>query len=184
LDLAEPWSLDNYIKGPIADSVKIVAWVLDKVIKECLGDALSPRVIAQTLENNVWNSTLKLSVALNSTPLQVVFDDRAHRMLPMALGNLISGSWQLAGVYDPTANRFIEKTNVITWPRTGRQAPRAWVECLAGQKITTAPGQLLLCENCTAGTASGGGQSTSCNSCEPGTDPIERSWTLRQRSCL
>jgi hypothetical protein len=178
LDITQPWNLDNYIKGAIIDSVNIVAWALDKVIKECLGDPLSPRLITQTIERNVWNSTLKLSAALNSTPVQVVFDDRAHRVLPMALGNLVNGTWMVAGVYYATSKQFLEKTNVITWPRTGRRAPRAWVECAAGQKIVAEPDRLF-CENCAAGMASAGGQST-CSSCAPGMNPPSsaRNWAL------
>jgi hypothetical protein len=174
LDLDQPWNLDDYFYGHITDSVNIVAWALDKVIKECLGDPLSPRLITRTIERNVWNSTLKLSAALNSTPIQVVFDDRAHRVLPMALGNLVNGRWIVAGVYDPTSKQFLEKTNVIKWPRTGRQAPRAWLECPAGQ-ITEARGELLVCESCAAGTASLGGQASSCNECLPGAISATRS---------
>jgi hypothetical protein len=172
-DLDQPWSYDNYLEGHIVDSVNIVAWALDKVIKECLGDPLSPRVITQTLEKNVWNSTLKLSAALNSTALQVRFDDRAHRALPMALGNLVNGKWKVAGVYNAAAKQFIEETPVITWPRTGKLAPRQWIECAAGQKVTTAQGRLAVCEDCAAGTMSAGGRATSCSNCEPGANPTE-----------
>ena len=156
------------MKGHIQDAVNIVGWALDKVIKECLGDPLSPRLITQTLENNVWNSTLKLSAALNSTPVQVIFDDRAHRVLPMALGNLINGTWKVAGVYNAATKHFVERTEVITWPRTGSLAPRGWIHCAAGQKITPVPGLLSQCQDCPAGTSSFGGQATTCIACAPG----------------
>ena len=167
-DLDQPWSLDNYIKRSIIDSVNIVASALDKVIKECLGDPLSPRVITQTLEKNVWNSTLRLSAALNSTPVQVVFDDRAHRVLPMALGNLVNGTWKVAGVYDPNAKQFTERSEIIIWPKTGKLAPRAWMSCTPGERLISPAGERQHCEACDQGTFSVGGRSTVCEQCAPG----------------
>ena len=167
-DLDQPWSLDNYIKRSIIDSVNIVASALDKVIKECLGDPLSPRVITQTLEKNVWNSTLRLSAALNSTPVQVVFDDRAHRVLPMALGNLVNGSWKVAGVYDPATKQFTERSEIIIWPKTGKLAPRAWMSCTSGERLMSPAGERQHCEACDQGTFSVGGRSTVCEQCAPG----------------
>jgi hypothetical protein len=161
--------LDNYIKGQIIDSVNIVAWALDKVIKECLGDPLSPRVITQTIEQNVWNSTLTLSAALNSTPVQAVFDERAHRVLPVALGNLVNGTWKVAGIYDPTAKKFTEFTGVIQWPKTGKSAPRSWVSCKSGERLLSPIGELQRCKPCGKGTFSVGGHSTTvCAECAPG----------------
>jgi hypothetical protein len=178
LDLDQPWNLDTYLNGHVKDAVNVVGWALDKVIKECLGDPLSPRVLTQTIEQNVWNSTLKLSAALNSTSVQVVFDERAHRVLPIALGNLVNGTWKVAGVYDPTAKnptgppgQFIEKTHVITWPRTGKLAPKYWEECEKGQARFPVPGKLPRCLDCPAGTSSLGGQATSCDVCAPGANP-------------
>jgi hypothetical protein len=106
LDLARPWSYDDYIAGPIRDSLRVVAWALDKVVKECLGDPQDSRVIFNTIEKTVWNSSLKLSSALGSTPVKVTFDERGHRVLPMALGVLVNGTWQVAGVYDPALKLF------------------------------------------------------------------------------
>ena len=168
LDLDRPWSLDEYIEGPITDSVNIVAWALDKVIRECLGDPLSPRVLTQTLEKNVWNSTLTLSAALDSAPLHVVFDERAHRALPMALGNLVNGAWKVAGVYDPAVMKFTERSEVIQWPKTKKLAPRSWLSCKQGERLTALAGQLQQCEPCGEGTFSAGGQSTVCVGCMPG----------------
>jgi hypothetical protein len=148
--------------------VNIVAWALDRVIKECLGDPLSPRVIAQTIERNVWNSTLKLSAALNSTPVQVVFDERAHRVLPMALGNLVHGSWQVAGVYDPTQKKFTEHSETIQWPKTGKSAPRSWLSCQPGERLISPAGELQRCEPCREGTFSVGALPTACVECTPG----------------
>jgi hypothetical protein len=160
--------LDNYIFGSIIDSVNILAWALDKVIKECLGDPLSPQVISQVLEKNVWNSTLKLSAALNSTPVQVVFDDRAHRVLPIALGNLVKGSWKVAGVYDPSTKQFTERFEIIRWPKTGKAAPRFWSSCKQGERLMSPAGELQQCVPCNVGTFSVGGQSTVCTECSPG----------------
>lgn len=116
LDLARPWSLDDYIAGPIRDSLRVVAWALDKVMKECLGDPHDSSVVINTIEKNVWNSSLKLSAALNSTPVKVVFDERGHRVLPMALGVLVNGTWQVAGVYDPASKRFAAtQVQNLTW---------------------------------------------------------------------
>jgi hypothetical protein len=175
LDLDQPWNLDTYLKGHVEDAVNVVGWALDKVIKECLGDPLSPRVLTQTIEQNVWNSTLKLSAALNSTPVQVVFDEKAHRVLPIALGNLVNGTWKVAGVYDPTAmnptgppGRFVERTHVITWPRTGKLVPKHWEECDQGQARFNILGKLPQCLDCPAGTSSLGNQATSCDVCAPG----------------
>jgi hypothetical protein len=68
-----------------------------------------------------WNSTLLLDT--------VAFDDRAHRLVPMALGNLVRGKWQVAGWYDAAAHQFATKTavGVVTlvepaWPKTNRSA--------------------------------------------------------------
>ena len=167
-DLDLRWSLDNYIFGSIIDSVNILAWALDKVIKECLGDPLSPQVITQVLETNVWNSTLKLSAALSSKPVQVLFDDRAHRVLPIALGNLVNGSWKVAGVYDPMKKQFTERFEIIRWPKTGKAAPRFWASCKLGERLMSPPGELQQCVPCNAGTYSVGGQSTVCTECDPG----------------
>ncbi len=106
LDLARPWSLDDYVAGPIRDSLRVVAWALDKVVKECLGDPQDSSVVINTIEKSVWNSSLKLSSALGSTPVKVMFDERGHRVLPMALGVLINGTWRVAGVYDPALKLF------------------------------------------------------------------------------
>ena len=173
-DLDQPWSYNNYLEGHIVDSVNIVAWALDKVIKECLGDPLSPRVITQTLEKNVWNSTLKLSAALNSTALHVVFDQRARRALPMALGNLVNRMWKVAGVYDPAAKKFTERADIIQWPRTGKLAPRSWLSCDVGERLTGPAGELQFCETCHNGTYSTGGRSTACVECAPGEMGLER----------
>jgi hypothetical protein len=148
--------------------VNIVAWALDKVIKECLGDPLSPRVITHTVEKNVWNSTLKLSAALNSTPLPVMFDDRAHRVVPMALGNLVKGIWKVAGVYDPTRKTFTERSEIIQWPKTGKSAPRSWWSCQPGERLVSPAGELQHCEPCHERTFSLGQQSTVCIECAPG----------------
>jgi hypothetical protein len=168
LDLDQPWSRDTYSEGHIVDSVNVVAWALDKVIKECLGDPSSPRVITQTLEKNVWNSTLTLSAALNSTPLQVVFDDRAHRVLPMALGNVVNGKWKVAGVYNPATKKFTERSEIIQWPKTNKSAPRSWLSCNPGERLKNHARELQQCEPCEEGTFSVGGQSTTCAECAPG----------------
>jgi hypothetical protein len=148
--------------------VNVVAWALDKVIKECLGDPSSPRVITQTLEKNVWNSTLKLSAALNSTPLQVVFDHMAHRVLPMALGNLVNGKWKVAGVYNPATKKFTEHSEIIQWPKTNKSVPRSWLSCNPGERLMGPAGELQQCEPCDEGAFSVGGQSTFCAQCAPG----------------
>ncbi len=148
--------------------MNIVAWALDKVIKECLGDPSSPRVITQTLEKNVWNSTLTLSAALNSMPLQVVFDDRGHRVLPMALGNLVNGKWKVAGVYNPATKKFSERSEIIQWPKTNKSAPRSWLSCNPGERLIGRVRDLQQCEPCEEGTFSVGGQSTICAECAPG----------------
>jgi hypothetical protein len=168
LDLEQPWSRDNYVAGHIKDSVNVVACALDKVIKECLGDPSSPRVITQTLEKNVWNSTLTLSAALNSMPLQVVFDNRAHRVLPMALGNLVNGKWKVAVVYNPATKTFTERPEIIQWPKTNKSAPRSWFSCNPGERLVSASGELQRCERCDKGSFSKEGQSTVCAECEPG----------------
>jgi hypothetical protein len=102
--------MDDYVAGAIRDSVRLVALALDKVITECLGDPEDPNVLVRTIEGNVWSSSLRLSSALNSTPVQVVFDDRGHRVLPMALGVLTNGTWKVGGVYDPTKEAFTESS--------------------------------------------------------------------------
>jgi hypothetical protein len=168
LDLDRPWNPYEYAAGHIADSVNVVAWALDKVIKECLGDPSSPRVITQMLEQNVWNSTLTLSAALNSTPLQIMFDDRAHRVLPMALGNLVNGKWKVAGVYNPAMKKFTERSEIIQWPKTNKSAPRSWLSCNPGEQLTSRARGLQQCEPCEEGTYSVGGQSTICEECAPG----------------
>ena len=168
MDLDQPWSRDNDAKGHIADSVNVVAWALDKVIRDCLGDPSSPRVITQTIEKNVWNSTLKLSAALNSTPLHLEFDNRAHRVLPMALGNLVNGKWKVAGMYSPATKEFTERSETIQWPKTNKSAPRSWFSCKSGERLVSAAGELQRCEHCNEGTFSAGGQSTVCVECAPG----------------
>ena len=156
------------MKGHIADSVNVVAWALDKVIKDCLGDPSSPRVITQTIEKNVWNSTLKLSAAFNSTPLQVEFDNRARRVLPMALGNLVNGKWKVAGMYSPATKQFEERSEIIQWPKTNKSAPRSWFSCNLGERLIGRAHEVQQCEPCKEGTFSAGGQSTFCAECTPG----------------
>jgi hypothetical protein len=160
--------VDEYTDGPIADSVRTVALALDKVINDCLGDPLSPPVIASALVRNVWNSTLKLSAALSARPVQVVFDERGHRVLPMALGNLVNGTWKVAGVYDPDINQFTEHPEIIQWPKTSKMTPRSWVSCALGERLAHAAGDLQRCEKCTEGSFSADGQSTVCAECAPG----------------
>jgi hypothetical protein len=125
-------------------------------------------VITQTLEKNVWNSTLKLSAALNSTPLQVVFDHMAHRVLPMALGNLVNGKWKVAGVYNPATKKFTEHSEIIQWPKTNKSVPRSWLSCNPGERLMGPAGELQQCEPCDEGAFSVGGQSTFCKQCAPG----------------
>ncbi len=165
--MERPWNADEYVDGPIEDSVRTVASALDKVINECLGDPLSPRVIASALVRNVWKSTSKLSAALSTRPVQVVFDEMNHRVLPMALGNLVNGTWKVAGVYDPDINQFTEHPEIF-WPKTSKMTPRSWVSCALGERLAHAAGDLQRCWTCAEGSFSVGGQSTVCAECAPG----------------
>jgi hypothetical protein len=112
--------LDSYLQPAIRDALTLVALALEKVINECLGDPLKKEVITKVLSNtkNKWPSTLKLSRALGSTPVSLEFDKIGHRKLPVALGNLVNGTWQVAGHYDPFMEKFIEKAQVrLTCPK-------------------------------------------------------------------
>ena len=167
-DLESPRSDDEYFEGHIRDAVWLIAMALDKIAKECLGDPGDTRVVTSTIEKNVWSSSLTLSKALGSTPLDIKFDKNAHRVLPMALGNLVNGSWKVAGVYDPTSKHFTERSNVIRWPKTGKSAPRSWNTCKTGERLLSTAGELQHCESCPEGTLSVGGRSTVCVECTPG----------------
>ena len=179
LDLDRTWNMDGYLKGHIQDALWTIASALDKITKECLGDAQDRSVVIRTIEQNTWNSTLKLSPAVDANvsakPLRVEFDHRAHRVLPMALGNLVRGKWQVAGVYDPSTNRFIENTLIIRWPATNKSAPRDWFTCKSGEKtFTRQPGQLAECVACPKGTFSRGGEATVCLECSAGATSLSR----------
>ena len=167
-DLESPRSDDEYFEGHIRDSVWLIAMALDKVTKECLGDPGDTRVVTTLIEKNVWSSNLTLSKALGSTPLDIKFDDNAHRLLPMALGNLVNGLWRVAGVYNPTSKRFTERSELIRWPKTGKLAPRSWGTCKPGERLLSPAGELQHCKPCLEGTFSVGGQSTVCVKCAPG----------------
>jgi hypothetical protein len=169
LDLAARWDMDDYIKGHVEDALWTVASALDMVVRKCLGNPQDQTLVARTIVNNAWNSTLRLSAALGARPVSVVFDSRAHRALPMALGNLVNRKWQVAGVYDPSAKRFIERSETIHWPKTGKLTPRAWLSCDAGQKVATVAQGLSQCTPCPEGTFSLGGAVTACVQCSPGT---------------
>jgi hypothetical protein len=168
--LASSWSNpnDEYFEKHIRDALWLIAMALDKVTKECLGDPADASIVASTIEKGVWKSNLTLSKALGSTPLEIKFDERGHRMLPMALGNLVNGSWKVAGVYDPAAKKFTERTEIIWWPKTGKAAPRFWASCKQGERLTSPAGELQFCETCQNGTYSTGERSTACKECEPG----------------
>ena len=167
-DLESPRSEDEYFEGHIRDSVWLIAMALDKVTKECLGDPGDRRVVTSTIEKNVWRSNMTLSKALGSTPLEIKFDNKAHRVLPMALGNLVNGSGKVAGVYDPTAKHFTERSEILRWPKTGKSAPRDWLNCNPGERLLSTAGELQQCESCPKGTKSNGGRSTVCIECVPG----------------
>ncbi len=175
--MESPHNIEEYYEGHIRDTLWLIAMALDKVMKECLGNPRDTSVVIDTIEKNAWRSRLALSKALGSTPVEIRFDERAHRMLPMALGNLVNGTWQVAGVYDPTAKKFIERPE-IQWPKTGKSAPRSWFSCKPGERLVSdaAAGQLQQCERCNKGTFSAGGQSTVCVECAPG----ERNRTIKQ----
>ena len=168
-DLDEAWDLAAYMKGHIQDSLWTVASALDMTIRQCLGDPQDQSLIARTIAQNAWSSTLKLSSALGGQPLKVEFDDRLHRKVPMALGNLVQGKWQVAGVYDPSAKGFVERSEIVQWPKTGKLTPRAWLSCDAGQKVATVAQGLSQCTPCPEGTFSLGGAVTACVQCSPGT---------------
>ena len=157
--------------GHITDSLWLVAMALDKVMKECLGDPQDPSVIINTIETNTWSSSLTLSKALGSKPIQIKFDERLHRKTPMALGNLKNGTWTVGGVYDPAAKKFTELPGGLLWPKTNTSTPRTWVTCNPGQILVRAIGQLQQCFACPPGTSSIGGISTLCSPCAPGTIP-------------
>jgi hypothetical protein len=161
--------MDEYAKGPIHDALWAVASALDMTIRQCLGDPLDQSLVISTIEKNVWNSTLRLSGALGAQPIKLQFDDRAHRVLPMALGNLVRRKWHVAGVYDPSAKQFIERSAIIQWPKTGSVAPHDWLSCDAGKMISAASAILPECAECPEGTFSLGGQATVCSHCSPGT---------------
>ena len=160
-DLESPRSDDEYFEGHIRDSVWLIAMALDKIAKECLGDPGDTRVVTSTIEKNVWSSNLTLSKALGSTPLDIRFDENAHRMLPMALGNLVNGSWKVAGVYNPATKKFSERSEIIQWPKTNKSAPRSWLSCNPGERLIGRARELQQCEPCEEGTFSVGGQSAS-----------------------
>jgi hypothetical protein len=168
-DLDRPWDMDAYLTGHIQDSLWTVASALDMTIRECLGDPQDQSLVARTIEKNVWNSTLKLSFALGAQPLKVEFDDRLHRKVPMALGNLFQGRWKVAGVYDPSAKRFNERPEIVQWPKTGKATPRDWLSCDVGHEISTPAQGLPQCTVCPEGTFSPGGAATACRQCLPGT---------------
>ena len=167
-DLESPRSDDEYFEGHIRDSVWLIAMALDKIAKECLGDPGDTRVVTSTIEKNVWSSSLTLSKALGSTPLDIKFDKNAHRVLPMALGNLVNGSWKVAGVYDPATKQFTERSEIIIWPKTGKLAPRAWMSCTPGERLISPAGERQHCVPCDQGTFSVGGRSSVCEQCAPG----------------
>ena len=141
---------------------------LDKIMQECLGDPQDNNVIINTIEKNAWNSTLTLSKALGSKPIQIRFDDRAHRMLPMALGNLKNGTWTVGAVYDPDTKKFTELPGALLWLKTSASTPRTWVTCPPGQILVNAVGKLQKCVACSPGTYSIGGVSSACSVCAPG----------------
>jgi hypothetical protein len=86
----------------------------------------------------------------------------------MALGNLVNGTWQVAGVYDPTAKHFTERSEILRWPKTGKSAPRSWNTCNPGERLLSTAGELQQCESCPKGTKSNGTRSTVCDECAPG----------------
>ena len=70
LDLDKPWDLNNYFALAVSDAVRAVASAVDRIIKGCLGDPISPALIARTLQTSVvedsamriGNDTLSISV--------------------------------------------------------------------------------------------------------------------------
>jgi hypothetical protein len=167
---------------------------VDKITKECLGNPQDTSVVTSTIEKNEWPSNLTLSKALGSTPLKIKFDARAHRMLPMALGNLVNGSWEVAGMYDPTTKQFTERSEIIRWPKTGKSTPRSWLSCKPGERLLSSAGELQHCAPCRKGTFSVGGSSSVCMECTPGERAIRfvrriapqwrRSGKRKSRTCM
>ena len=154
-DLSAGWDMerDQYKARHIRDALWTVASALDKVIKECLGNPEVPSHVIRTIESHNWTSALRLGPAFgNQSPLQVEFDDRAHRLLPMALGNLIGQAdktrkWQIAGWYDASTKTFVAKTEVDfepEWPNTKHETPRDWFRCEPGKGLLHA--HICTCE--------------------------------------
>jgi hypothetical protein len=142
-DLSAEWDIerDQYKARHIRDALWTVASALDKVIKERLGNPEVPSHVIRTIEKHKWTSNLRLGPALGDGPLQVEFDDRAHRRLPMALGNLVGQAdktrkWQIVGWYDASNKTFVEKTEIDfepEWPKTKHATPRDWFRCEPGK---------------------------------------------------
>ena len=86
----------------------------------------------------------------------------------MALGNLVNGVWRVAGVFNPTTKQFIERAEIIQWPKTGKSAPRSWLSCKPGERLTSRAREVQRCEPCQKGTFSVGGTLTFCLECTPG----------------
>ena len=67
--------------------------------------------------------------------------------------------------------RFVEKSETIHWPKTGKLTPRAWLSCDAGEMLLAPTQGLPQCITCPDGTFSLGETATGCVLCSPGTKP-------------
>lgn len=161
LDLSAPWDLDEFMRGPIQDAVNSVAGALAKIVKECLGKPTDQVLLAKTIKSSVSQSVLKV----DKKPIKVEFASDGRRLVPMALGNLVNGSWQTSGLFDPKTSSFVHR-ETIWWPRTAGLAPNDWLVCNPGQQRVAQPGFPSICEDCDAGFYSSG--TRSCSPCPPG----------------
>ena len=135
------------MRGPIEDAVNTVAGALEKIVKECLGKPSNQALLGKTIQKFRWDSVLKVE----NKPIQVTFAPNGRRMVPMGLGNLVNGSWRVAGMFDPKTSELTLRPEIIRWPRTGGFTPRDWLVCQDGQEPVDSEGKPSTCELCKPG---------------------------------
>jgi hypothetical protein len=152
---ARPWDLPAYIGRQVTDAVHVVAQALDSIITRC-EDPSDARLLGGTIRSSSFKSQSGPPDRIPS----ISFDSQGRRIAALNLGNLVGGTWVVAGTFSPGSYAamlnggmaFSPNGNVMRWPRT-TQTPRDWFECAGGEQFAEVSNrQLASCVKCKAGT--------------------------------